>query len=82
MPPKVDPSEVRFSTLLPTQSTLKSSVESQDLPPLSPLNWVLSVWYAAGYLERQEGRIRYREGRWKVEGYSRDGAAEMPEQSC
>lgn len=45
MPPKVDPSEVRFSTPLVIQSTSKYLVEKLDLQPLSPLSWVLSVWY-------------------------------------
>jgi len=43
MPPKVDPSEVRFSIILSIQSTLKYSVEKQDQLLPSPLSWVLSV---------------------------------------
>lgn len=56
MPPKVDPTEVRYSTSNPTQSTLKSSAVNQDLPQPSPPNWVLWVWYSSIYAERQEGR--------------------------
>ena len=69
MPPKVDPTEVRFSIIFPMQSTSKYSEESQDqLPHLLP-NSVLSVWYHFDHVECQEGRIRYRQGRRKMEGH-------------
>lgn len=55
MPPKVDPTEVRFSMLFSMQSTLKYSEESQDQPPHLLLNSVLSVWYNIHHVECQEG---------------------------
>jgi hypothetical protein len=81
MPPKVDPTEVRFSTSYLTQSTLKSSAASPDPLLPSPPNSAPSVWYARIYSERQEGWIRYREGGWKVEGHPCDGAAQVREQN-
>lgn len=56
MPPKVDPTEVRYSTSFPTQSTSKSSAVNQDPLPPSPPNSVPSVWYTPINSERQEGR--------------------------
>ena len=52
MPPKVDPTEVRYSTIWVMQSTLKFSEESLDPLPLLPLNLVLSVWYGIDDSER------------------------------
>ena len=43
MPPKVDPTEVRYSTSLPTQSTSKFSAVNPAPPPLSPPSSVLSA---------------------------------------
>ena len=56
MPPKVDPTEVRFSKSFVIQSTSKFSVESPDLPLLSLPSSVLSVSYHFHNQERQEGR--------------------------
>ena len=55
MPPKVDPSEVRFSNYPIMQLTLKFLVEKPVLLLLSLLNWVPSVWYLKHYLECQKG---------------------------
>ena len=56
MPPKVDPTEVRYSTSFSTQSTSKFSAVNQDPLPPSPPNSALSAWYPPLYAERQKGR--------------------------
>ena len=56
MPPKVDPTEIRYSTSFVIQSTSRSSEENPDPLPLWPPNLVPSVWYTHNNIERQESR--------------------------
>ena len=69
MPPKVDPTEVRFSIILSMQSTLKYSAESQDQQQHLLLSSALSVWYNIHHVECQEGWLGYRQRRWQMEGH-------------
>ncbi len=62
MPPKVDPSEVRFSTYQPIQSILKFSVDRQVLQLHLLPNLVLSAWYSNNNQERKKSWRRYRQG--------------------
>ncbi len=55
MPPKVDPSEVRFSNFAYIQSTLKFSEVRLGLLPLLLPSWVHLVLYISSHLECQEG---------------------------
>lgn len=68
MPPKVDPTEVRFSIILSMQSTLKYSEVSQDQQPHLPLSSALSVWYNIHHVECQEGWLGHRQGGRQMEG--------------
>lgn len=81
MPPKVDPTEIRYSTALPIQSTSRSSEENPDPQPLWPPNSVPSVWYTHNNSERQESRLRYYQRRRKVERNQSYGSAQVPKQS-
>ena len=52
MPPKIDPTEVRFSTSPLIQSTSRSSEVNPDLLLPWPPNSALSVWYFHNNPER------------------------------
>ena len=55
MPPKVDPTEVRFSNFAYIQLTSRFSEVRQDQLLHLPPNWVPLVSYNLIHLERQEG---------------------------
>jgi len=55
MPPKVDPTEVRFSKAFLIQSTLKFSVVNLGPPLLLLPSSALSVSYISHNQERQKG---------------------------